>query len=133
MHFVSKMGQLLSCLKLAESEISKSEPSTLSESDTSSVTSQHLYGNNHPMARRSKGHYYHLVDGRKVLDACGGAGVSCLGHGNTEILKAMYIQSKSLTYVPWAFLDNPPTLELQEWLARSTDGKLPKVYLTSSG
>ena len=86
-----------------------------------------------PVMIGSQGHYLQLRDGRQVLDACGGAGVSCIGHGNLEVLSAMSAEASNLTYIPWAFLDNQSTMDLQDWLIQSTGRKMTKVYLQSSG
>lgn len=32
----------------------------------------------------AEGHYLHLSNGQKILDASGGAAVACLGHGETR-------------------------------------------------
>lgn len=40
-----------------------------------------------------------LSSGRKVIDACGGAAVSCLGHGNVEVLEAAVQQMQKVSYV----------------------------------
>lgn len=86
-----------------------------------------------PVVVRSQGHYLELIDGRQVLDACGGAGVTCIGHGNSEVLSAMSAEASNLTYIPWAFFDNQSTIDLQDWLIQSTGGEMTKVYLQSSG
>lgn len=86
-----------------------------------------------PVVVRSQGHYLQLRDGRQVLDACGGAGVTCIGHGNLEVLSAMNAEASNLTYIPWAFFDNQSTIDLQAWLIQSTGRKMTKVWLQSSG
>ena len=88
---------------------------------------------NLPVIVKSQGHFFHLDDGREILDACGGAGVTSIGHGNPEVISAMTAEAKDLTYIPWAFFDNQSTIDLQDWLVQSTGGKLTKVYLQSSG
>lgn len=86
-----------------------------------------------PVVVRSQGHFLQLRDGRQVLDACGGAGVTCIGHGNLEVLSAMNAEASNLTYVPWAFFDNQSTIDLQDWLIQSTGRKMTKIWLQSSG
>lgn len=86
-----------------------------------------------PVVERSQGHYLQLRDGRQVLDACGGAGVTCIGHGNLQVLSAMNAEASNLTYIPWAFFDNQRTIDLQDWLIQSTEHNMKKVYLQSSG
>ena len=41
------------------------------------------------MVDSAKGIYLYLSDGRVVMDACGGAAVACIGHGNEEVLAAV--------------------------------------------
>lgn len=86
-----------------------------------------------PMIVKSEGHFLRLEDGREVLDACGGAGVTSIGHGNPGVMSVMSAEASNVTYVPWAFFDNQSTIDLQDWLVQSTGGKLIKVYLQSSG
>lgn len=104
----------------------KIEPETSTKPNLTSSTGL-------PVVVRSQGHFLQLRDGRQVLDACGGAGVTCIGHGNLEVLSAMNAEASNLTYVPWAFFDNESTIDLQDWLIRSTGHKMTKVWLQSSG
>lgn len=47
-----------------------------------------------------KGHGVWLEDaaGKRYIDASGGAAVSCLGHGHTDVLAAMHAQIDKLAY-----------------------------------
>ncbi|KAL1645294.1 hypothetical protein SLS61_008363 [Didymella pomorum] len=47
----------------------------------------------------ASGSYLHLSDGRTILDACGGAAVSILGHGNPEVIAATLTQMQKASYV----------------------------------
>lgn len=48
----------------------------------------------------AKGIYLNLSDGRVVMDACGGAAVACIGHGNEEVLAAVQRQmSTGVSYL----------------------------------
>jgi len=40
-----------------------------------------------------------LASGRSIIDACGGAAVSCLGHGSKEVLNAAIQQMQEVSYV----------------------------------
>ena len=125
-------GRSLSYIYSPEDSISKIDIGALTESESRLSLKQGMRVS-HPIATRSRGHYFNLEDSRKILDACGGAGVASIGHGNRKVLWAIFCQSLTLTYVPWAFFDNLPTLKLWKWLEQSTGGKLPVAYLTSSG
>ena len=56
-----------------------------------------------------------IVDaqGRRYLDASGGAAVSCLGHGHPDVLAAMHKQLNALAYAHTSFF----TTEAAERLA----------------
>ncbi|KAK4174815.1 putative aminotransferase [Triangularia setosa] len=88
-----------------------------------------------PLLKHAKGHYYHPVSGPKILDACGGAGVACLGHGksNKSIIKAINKQLKTFQYASYAHFRVDPVLELEKFLCESTEGKMGKMYLMCSG
>lgn len=103
------------------------------ETMTSTIPTSLTSSTGLPVVVRGRDHYLQLRDGRQVLDACGGAGVTCIGHGNLEVLSAMTAEASNLTYIPWAFFDNQSTIDLQDWLVQSTGRKMTKVYLQSSG
>lgn len=86
-----------------------------------------------PLVVSAQGHHLFLEDGRQILDACGGAAVSCLGYGNQEIIEAVASQAVEVPYVPWAFFDTYSTRRLSDWLIKSTGGAMGKVYIMSSG
>lgn len=56
-----------------------------------------------PVVTGGKGNYLFLEDGRTILDAAGGAAVSCLGHGNQRVIDAITSQRRRLYYL---FLSN---------------------------
>jgi adenosylmethionine-8-amino-7-oxononanoate aminotransferase len=69
----------------------------------------------YPSIEGGEGVWLHGVDGRRILDACGGgAMVACLGHGRREIVEAAARQAERLSYVYYHQFTN----ELQERLAR---------------
>jgi adenosylmethionine-8-amino-7-oxononanoate aminotransferase len=86
-----------------------------------------------PQALKAKGHHIHLDDGRVILDACGGAGVACIGYGNQEVIDAVTRQLRDVPYVCWAFHESQSRLQLHDWLVASTDGEMSKAYICSSG
>ncbi|KAF3042072.1 hypothetical protein E8E11_007176 [Didymella keratinophila] len=47
----------------------------------------------------ASGSYLHLLDGRTILDACGGAAVSILGHANPEVIAATIAQMQKVSYI----------------------------------
>ena len=50
------------------------------------------------------------ADGRQYLDACGGAAVSCLGHGHPEVLEAMHRQIDRVAYAHTSFFTTEPAV-----------------------
>ncbi|KAH8653470.1 aminotransferase, class III [Xylariales sp. PMI_506] len=86
-----------------------------------------------PIAIKAQGNYVYLEDGRKILDACGGAAVACIGHGVEEVIDAMVEQASSISYVPWGFFENRPKQRLSKWLSLSSQGHFRKMWVTCSG
>ena len=86
-----------------------------------------------PVLKKAKGHYWYPVDGPKILDACGGAAVACLGHGRRDVVNAINAQLTQYSYASYAHFKTTPVQELSDWLIKSTDNKMQKVYIMSSG
>ena len=86
-----------------------------------------------PIAVRGEGIY--LVDerGRRYIDACGGAAVSCLGHGNPDVVAAMSEQAARLEYIHTGFFTSSGAEELAAMVAEMSPGPLDWVWYTSSG
>ncbi|KAI1451576.1 PLP-dependent transferase [Annulohypoxylon moriforme] len=80
------------------------------------------------------GVFLHTSDGRRMFDACSGAAVSCLGHGNQRVIKAISNQLNTGTpYLASATWRNDTTEDLCRELIQGTSGKMQRVYLTGSG
>lgn len=88
---------------------------------------------NAPMAVGGEG--CHLIDstGKRYLDASGGAAVSCLGHGDTEVTQAIKSQLDKLAFAHTGFLTSEPAEELAELLIKHAPKGLDKVYFVSGG
>ena len=86
-----------------------------------------------PVAVAAEG--VHVVDaaGKRYLDACGGAAVSCLGHAHPEVLAAMHAQIDKLAYAHTAFFTSEATEALADQLARTAPSGLDQLYLVSGG
>jgi adenosylmethionine-8-amino-7-oxononanoate aminotransferase len=80
-----------------------------------------------------EGNYVILEDGQRFLDSTGGAAVSCLGHGNKEIMDAVKAQLDKIAYCHSAFFGTQVFEELASFLIDSTGGKLSKAFIVSSG
>lgn len=80
-----------------------------------------------------KGSYLFLEDGTKFLDSTGGAAVSCLGHGNEQVIGKIKAQMDQLAYCHSAFFGTQTAEDLARLLTDSTGGKLSKLFVLSSG
>ncbi len=62
----------------------------------------------------------YLIDeaGRRYLDACGGAAVSCLGHSNAAVRLAVKQQVDQVAYAHTGTFTNAPSEELAEFLVK---------------
>jgi adenosylmethionine-8-amino-7-oxononanoate aminotransferase len=72
-------------------------------------------------------------DGRRVLDASGGAAVSCLGHQHPRVLDAIARQASKLAYAHTAFFSSEAAEELADHLVGHEPGGLAYVYFVSGG
>jgi adenosylmethionine-8-amino-7-oxononanoate aminotransferase len=72
-------------------------------------------------------------DGRRILDASGGAAVSCLGHQHPRVLAAMARQASKLAYAHTSFFSSEPAEALADKLVGHEPGGLGYAYLVSGG
>jgi adenosylmethionine-8-amino-7-oxononanoate aminotransferase len=86
-----------------------------------------------PKAVGGEGIWLFREDGRKVLDASGGAAVSCLGHQHPRVLAAMNKQASKLAYAHTAFFSSEAAEELADNLVGHEPGGLGYVYFVSGG
>lgn len=80
-----------------------------------------------------EGVWIYLEDGTRFLDSTGGAAVSCVGHGNETVKRAISAQMDELSYCHSAFFGTNVAEELADFLVESTGGVLSKVFVVSSG
>jgi adenosylmethionine-8-amino-7-oxononanoate aminotransferase len=81
----------------------------------------------------ANGNYLHLDDGRKLLDATGGAAVSCLGHANKRVKEAIISQLDVVSYVHSATFGTEAAEKVARELIETTNGEMSKAYIVSSG
>ena len=86
-----------------------------------------------PAAASGQGVWITDTEGRRYLDACGGAAVSCLGHGHPDVLAAMQEQADRLAYAHTSFFTTEVAEELAEQLVRTAPTGMSHVYLVSGG
>jgi adenosylmethionine-8-amino-7-oxononanoate aminotransferase len=86
-----------------------------------------------PLAVQGDGVYIIDRTGKRYLDASGGAAVSCLGHSDAEVIKAIRKQVKRLEFAHTGFFSSIPAEALAELLIKEAPGSLDRVYLVSGG
>ena len=86
-----------------------------------------------PTAVRGEGCYLYDSTGKEYLDGSGGAAVSCLGHGDADVIAAVQKQVAALAFAHTGFLTSDPDEALAALLAQHAPGTLDKVYFVSGG
>src|SRR5512133_4283995 len=86
-----------------------------------------------PLAVRGDGIFLTDAEGRRYVDACGGAAVSCLGHGHPAVIAAMDAQARDLEYIHTSFFTTEAAEELAALIAELSPRKLDRVWYTGSG
>jgi len=86
-----------------------------------------------PKAIGGEGVWLFAEDGRRVLDASGGAAVSCLGHQHPRIVRAMARQASTMAYAHTAFFSSEPAEALADHLVGHEPGGLAYAYFVSGG
>ena len=87
----------------------------------------------YPRAVRGEGVYLYDEAGKQYLDGCGGAAVTCLGHGHPDVIEAIKAQVDELAYAHTAFFTNDPQEELAARLAERFGEADARVYFLSGG
>ncbi|MDD7972171.1 aspartate aminotransferase family protein [Roseinatronobacter alkalisoli] len=76
-----------------------------------------------PIVVGGDGNYLIDQNGKRYLDACGGAAVSCLGHDNARVRAALKAQIDRVAFAHTSFFTNAPAEELARFLvARAPRG-----------
>jgi len=89
----------------------------------------------YPEAVRGEGCYIFAADGRRYLDAAGGAAVVTIGHGVKSVAQAMAAQAESLAYAHSSQFETTVAAELSRRLLEMAPSSFARgrVYLTSGG
>ena len=87
----------------------------------------------YPVAVSGDGVYLRDGEGRRYLDASGGAAVSCLGHSDRAVIDAIERQLAALPFAHTSFFSNQPMEALADALIDGVPRPLDKVYFTSGG
>jgi adenosylmethionine-8-amino-7-oxononanoate aminotransferase len=86
-----------------------------------------------PLAVSAKGIYVFDADGKRYLDASGGAVVMNIGHSVEDVARGVADQVRELAYVNGTQFTNRPAEELAAELAEVLPGTLKYSYFLSSG
>ena len=81
----------------------------------------------------SEGCYIIDETGKRYLDGSGGAAVSCLGHGDPEVIAAIKEQTEQMAFAHTGFFTSNPAEELAEVLIKHAPAGLDRVYFVSGG
>jgi adenosylmethionine-8-amino-7-oxononanoate aminotransferase len=82
---------------------------------------------------QGEGNWIELSNGKKVIDAAGGAAVVCIGHGNKRVANAIADQASRIAYCHTLFFSSNPAEELAELLIDGSRGAFSRVFFVSSG
>lgn len=86
-----------------------------------------------PRAVRGEGCYLYDESGKAYLDGSGGAAVSCLGHGDNDVISAVQRQAQDLAFAHTGFFTSEPAEKLADLLIEHAPGALERVYFVSGG
>ncbi|MEQ6887499.1 aspartate aminotransferase family protein [Halomonas sp. CS7] len=98
----------------------------------SHVFHRHLK-HSYPTAVGGEGPYLIDAQGKRYLDACGGAAVSCLGHSDADVIEAVRDQVGRLAYAHSSFFTTEPMEALADFLVERAPEGLSSVYFVSGG
>jgi adenosylmethionine-8-amino-7-oxononanoate aminotransferase len=87
----------------------------------------------YPQAVGGSGPYLFDAEGRRFLDACGGAAVSCLGHGHPAVTAAIHEQADRLAYAHTSFFTTDVAEELAATLVAAAPAGISHAYFVSGG
>ncbi len=85
-----------------------------------------------PIAAGGDGCYLIDAQGKRYLD-CGDAAVSCLGHSNPAVIRAVQEQVEKIAFAHTGFMTSEPAEALADLLIEHAPGDLDRVYFVSGG
>lgn len=86
-----------------------------------------------PTIEKGEGVYLYDTNGKKYLDGSGGAAVSCLGHSDPDVIKAIKDQIDAVPFAHTGFFTSKPAEMLADKLIEHAPEGLDRVYLVSGG
>ncbi|KAF7553671.1 hypothetical protein G7Z17_g3474 [Cylindrodendrum hubeiense] len=85
------------------------------------------------MVESASGIELKLANGQTIIDACGGAAVALIGHGNEEVTQAMLEQARKVSYVHTQAYTTAPAEELADIILGGNSYGLEKAFFVGSG
>jgi adenosylmethionine-8-amino-7-oxononanoate aminotransferase len=86
-----------------------------------------------PVAAKGDGCYIVDDQGKRYLDASGGAAVSCLGHSHPRVIQAIKDQVDAIAFAHTGFFTNEPLEQLADHLVERAPEGIEYVYFVSGG
>lgn len=86
-----------------------------------------------PKVARGEGVYLYDQAGKQYFDGSGGAAVSCLGHGDLDVINAIKVQLDEIAYAHTSFFTSDPAEQLADKLISHAPDGIDRVYLVSGG
>ena len=86
-----------------------------------------------PVAVGGEGVYLIDSKGKRYLDASGGAAVSCLGHGDKDVIEAIKGQLDQVAFAHTGFFTTQPAEDLADFLIEHGPEGTAAVYFVSGG
>jgi adenosylmethionine-8-amino-7-oxononanoate aminotransferase len=86
-----------------------------------------------PVAAKGDGIHIEDSQGKRYIDASGGAAVSCLGHNHAEVAEAMKAQIDRLSYAHTSFFTTEVAEALADTLIADAPPGMSSVYFVSGG
>ena len=88
---------------------------------------------NLPTAVAGDGCYLIDATGKRYFDGSGGAAVSCLGHSDAAVIRAVQEQVGKLAFAHTGFMTSEPAEALADLLIEQAPAGLDRVYFVSGG
>ena len=86
-----------------------------------------------PTVAGGEGCYLFDTEGKRYLDGSGGAAVSCLGHGDPEVMAAIKAQLDRIAFAHTGFFTSEPAEALADLLIANAPEGIERVYFVSGG
>jgi adenosylmethionine-8-amino-7-oxononanoate aminotransferase len=86
-----------------------------------------------PRAVNGDGIYIIDADGKRYLDGSGGAAVSCLGHSDADVIRAIQDQAATLAFAHTGFFTSQAAEDLADHLISKAPDGIGRVYFMSGG